>query len=215
MRKNRFFAQLIAVVAVFVLCAFVPLGPTGVGSYPSAGPASFLSLTGLFGGSMHIFAASRAPLTTVTLRPSAYVALTSPVGFSNPTYAYDNNSSTASSVNIVVPNKSALAREELWEGFPARPSGATGLTLYVTASAAVGPGATGTLGTAGLISNKTLISLTQHGSVSEQTFSVPLSDTQNLQNIQIDARCFAQNAGTAPGVSSTCAMSIYEIWVSN
>ncbi len=147
---------------------------------------------------------------TFTVYPSTFSG--SP-GYSNPTSAYDGSFTTASSVSLTQLQKGGSGRLEDWLGFPARPGGATGLTLNINSSAATGPGGQVRISYS-LDGGNTFTSvycLCYGGSRAQATDTISLSDSQDLTQVRVRAQALAQSVGTG---ESTASSSVYEIWIS-
>jgi hypothetical protein len=148
--------------------------------------------------------------TTFTLRPTAYAG--NP-GYTNPTYAYDGNFSTASSAIVFQTVKGATARLETWFGFPARPPGATGLTLDINSAASTGFNGYANMyySLDGGSTYKLIYGLLNNQSRGQQTDVIALSDTQDLTKVRIEAQ---DGAIDVLGMESNAAQWVYEIWIS-
>lgn len=153
----------------------------------------------------------QTPLASFTLWPSTYSGTP---GYPNPTYAYDDNFTTASSVSLTQLGKGANARLEDWFGFPAAPSGATGLTLNINSSAVTGTGGDAIIyySLDGGATFTTVYNLLSNHSRAQQTDVITLSDSQDLTQVRVRAQAGA--VVISPGGESTASQSVYEIWIS-
>src|ERR1700683_16489 len=156
-------------------------------------------------------AGTASPSATFTLRPSAYSGGGAGGPYINPTYAYDDNFTTASTGSVVEGNKGAKVSYETWFGFPSAPPDASGIQLNVNSSAATGRGGDAILyySLNGGTTFETIYSVL-NSSRAKQTDVISLSDTQDLTQVQVKGYILADTDGT---FGSTASQSIYEIWI--
>jgi hypothetical protein len=153
---------------------------------------------------------AKSTQTIFTLRPSVY---SGNPGYSSPTSAYDGNFSTASSVYLsAVGGKGGPSRQEDWFGFPAKPTGATGLTLNINFSAVTsGSGEAQIEYSLDGGTSFTRAYLVEGNKSSPQgTGTLALSNTQDTTQIRVRAQASALTLGPL----STTSESVYEIWIS-
>jgi hypothetical protein len=138
---------------------------------------------------------------------------------SNPTYAYDGNSSTAAVVSSFyqyVNPRNGLSSSTLgnctWSGFPNFVTQGA-MNLYVTASfSGTADSASGTItGIVGPVSTDMLGSGVTFTSLNGtlNTFSIPIQEGTNLSTISLQATA---NSGGGSGGTATAALSVYEIY---
>jgi hypothetical protein len=152
-----------------------------------------------------------SPSATFTVRPSAYSGGGAGGPYLDPTYAYDDNLSTASTGSVSQAIKGAKVSYETWYGFPSAPPDASAMQLNVSSSAASGRGGDAILyySLNGGTTFQPIYSVL-NGSRAKQTDVISLSNTQDLTQVQVKAYILADTDGT---FLSTASQSIYEIWI--
>ena len=155
----------------------------------------------------------------VQVRPTAYTPTCDPncggVGYYNPTYAYDNNQTTAATASVIWgPDPSATTYQyEAWGGFPAG-NGATPITLKVTSYAEV----------QGTIAPRVRISYSlNNGSTWTEIYALrPSGGGDTVRNLTTDAvtlpntQDLTQVVVKAEAASSTNGWAyseVHEIWI--
>src|SRR5947207_13099832 len=78
--------------------------------------------------------ASMAAAQTFTVRPTAFTTFLTHPQFANPANAYDNNSTTAATANLLQVGKGGKDQGQQWYGFPSAPPGASGVQLHITSA---------------------------------------------------------------------------------
>lgn len=137
-------------------------------------------------------------------------------GYDSPTYAYDDNFSTASTGNVFQPGKGSTTHCETWYGFPS--ASGTNMMLNVNTSAQMISTAGKSGGEVELtysipgVSGNTFYLLMNSGQITQQTYSVPIPDGTDLTQIQVKGKCWA-SVGYS-GYSAQCIQQVYEIWIS-
>jgi hypothetical protein len=162
--------------------------------------------------SLMLLLSGRASAQSFTLRPTTYENGTRP--FSEPTLAYDGNFTSASvgTASVLMGHKGGESATETWSGFPSAPPGASGLELNISSSTNTGHGGMAVLSYStdgGSTFNQIYLYL--NGSHPQGTVSVPLSSTQDLTKVQVEARVTELSDGT---FTATSTQNIYEVWIS-
>jgi len=145
-----------------------------------------------------------------TLRPTSYIAGFG--GYANPTYAYDNDFTTASSIDSLRFAKGASFVTETWLGFPSAPPGASGLQLNINSLGAAGRGGQVILyySLDGGTTYQTVYTIRPLQSRGQQTDTITLSSSQDLTKVRVQGYALVFTDGT---FVSEASQSIVEIWI--
>jgi hypothetical protein len=169
--------------------------------------ARFVSVLVILVCLLSVSVASASPFT---LRPTSYIAGWG--GYAWPLYAYDNNLSTASSIDSLRYAKGANTISETWLGFASAPPGASEMQLHINSAAASGEGGTVTLfySLDGGVTYQVIYRVFPLQSRGQQTDTITLSSSQDLTKVRVQGSALVFSDGT---FWSSAAQSIYEIWI--
>ncbi len=207
----------IAVISLLISLTTLVQSQTS-NSVPTSEPALLSALSSHQPLAMNLIAdasttaVNRQPPTAATVWPSAYTP--GIIGYNSPTYAYDNNLSTASG-QTEGDCVGAVSASETWYGFPAAHSGASDVQLNVN-SYGEGSGTGGGGGTVSLSYSldggntfSSIYFIAARGTHSQQWNAVSLSPTQDLTKVRVKGLIEAIGANGDGCGSAT--QSIYEI----
>lgn len=165
-----------------------------VSAVNKTGLESALTAAGTAGGG------GGGPVTT-TYRPTTNTNI-SGTPWTNPTYAYDGNSTTAASSTA---GSTGTGGQQTWQGIPSAAGSPTSIKLKITSSGSVNSASAFIYYSLDGGSTYTLL---HSGTWGQGTDVITLSNAQSLPNIKVKA---GTNGGGLRTSHASC--SVYEIWV--
>lgn len=183
---------------------------------PSKNVLSFIRLSFLAMAALFMVVTVGVANAQFPVRPSEYSSSCAN-NYADPPAAYDGSLTTASYASIAQYVKGAVVACETWYGFPSESGTQMNLNVSTSAQVSGTPGKSG--GEVQLLYSldggstwTPFYTLFNNGQLNQQTYSVALSNSQDLTKIQIEGRCVA-SVGYV-GYSASCQQGVYEIWVS-
>lgn len=175
--------------------------------------------------------ASLAAAQTFAERPTAYSSTGTP--FMYPANAYDGNLGTAAVANAARVGKGMVTDKETWYGFPVKPSGSNGMQLHIDSAVTMlvegcisGPNECTASLQYSLNGGQSWIGVyfVENTSRALQTDVIPLSDSQDLTQVQVRAIAYAAETCDSLVDPTDCppgsgrntvrtTQQVFEIWI--